>query len=158
MPGTFNTMDDLVEAMRLMMPAQPSAEVTPAPTPTSGQCSLDLPLGPNFVGRGQEALAALRADSPDAGADEQILHGLVADELAIASALLDAQAQLTVRLGLLIDEPRKMATVAGVLKEVVAVSNAITRRVEGALAVAANLRSQRHFFAQHATKRRRRGL
>jgi hypothetical protein len=150
MSGTFNTMEDLVEAMQLLMPASPNE--TSSQDPPLAKRPLDLPLAPAFTSRGEEALAALRADTPDAGADEQILQGLVAEELAITSALLDTQAQLTVRLGLLLDDPRKMAAVTGVLKEVVAVTNALSRRIEGALGVASNLRAQRRFFEKHAAK------
>lgn len=114
---------------------------------------LDVPLHPAFIARGREALKELEAASPGAGADERILHRLVADQLAITSALVEAQAQLAGRVRLLIDEPKHLFALIHVLKDVVHTTNAISRRIEGALGAAANLRAQRRFFANHGGKR-----
>lgn len=125
------------------------------PTVEHGESStrLDVPLHPAFIARGREALKELEAASPGAGADERILHRLVADQLAITSALVEAQAQLAGRVRLLIDEPKHLFALIHVLKDVVHTTNAISRRIEGALGVAANLRAQRRFFANHGGKR-----
>jgi hypothetical protein len=147
------------------------ADIPPPPPPLSGSAEkkvrdylpgamrppeqiapLNVPLHPVFIARGQEALAALEAASPDAGADERILHRLVADEVAVASALLEAQSQLAARLTLLIDDHKRMAGISKVLRDVVLVTNSISKRVEGALGVAANLRAQRRFLANHGRR------
>lgn len=114
---------------------------------------LDVPLHPAFIAFGREALKALEAASPDAAADERILHRLVADQLAITSALFEAQAQLTGRVRLLLDQPKTLVAVVRVLNDVVRTTNAVSRRIEGALGVAANLRAQRRFFSNHSERR-----
>jgi hypothetical protein len=116
---------------------------------TGPQPPLNIPLNAAFIGRGQIALKELNDASPDAGPDERILHRLVADQVAVAAALTEAQAQLAARVGLLLDDPKRLAAVSRVLKDVVVVTNAIAKRVEGALGVAANLRAQRRFLAHH---------
>lgn len=126
--------------------------VSAAPRVHESPSPLRVPLHPSFVSRGQEALAALEADSPDAGADERILHRLVADEVAIISALMEAQAQLVARLALLIDDHKRMAAISKVLRDVVLVTNSISKRVEGALGVSANLQAQRRFLASHGKR------
>lgn len=154
--GTFTDMNELTEALQAMASVysprenQPARKTGAPPPPRS-------PLAPAFLARGREALKELSAATPDAGPDERILYQLVADEVAIAAALLDLQAQLAARLGLLLDRPREMAAISKVLREVVAVSNAITRRVEGALGVASNIRAQRRFFEKHNVRRNTRG-
>lgn len=125
----------------------------PAVEPREAHAPLHVPLHPAFVARGREVLKELEAASPDAGADERILHRLVADQLAITSALMEAQAQLAGRVRLLLDEPKHLFALIHVLKDVVHTTNAISRRIEGALGVAANLRAQRRFFANHGGKR-----
>jgi hypothetical protein len=139
---------------RPLPPSGPAKKTTqdclPAATrPTEPISPLHVPLHPAFVARGQQALKELEAASPDAGADERILHRLVADQVAVAAALMEAQSQLAARLTLLIDDHKRMAGVSKVLRDVVMVTSSISKRVEGALGVAASLRAQRRFLANH---------
>lgn len=120
--------------------------------PAEPRPPLSVPLQPAFLARGQEALKELNAASPDAGPGERILYQLVADEVAVVSALLETQAQLAARLPFLIDDHKRMAGISKVLRDVVLVTNSISKRVEGALGVAANLRAQRRFLANRGRR------
>jgi len=120
--------------------------------PRGQSAPLNLLLHPAFIARRQEALAALEAASPEAGADERILHRLVADEVAVVSALLETQVQLAARLALVMDDHKRMVGVSKVLRDVVVATNALGKRIEGALGVAANLRAQRRFLANHGRR------
>jgi hypothetical protein len=112
-----------------------------------------VPLHPLFIERSKEARQALDAGAPGAGADERLLHQLVAEEIAIACTLFEAEAQLAGRLLHLLDDPKLLLAVSKVLRDVVLVRNSVTRRIEGALGVASNLRAQRQFLARQGQKK-----
>ena len=112
----------------------------PAPAPKK------LGLGALHVERGRAARAALDAASPDAGPGEAILHELLGQQVAIALAVLDAQGEVAARLEHFLDDPRKLLMLAKALTELTGISNAIGRRVEGALVTASSLRAQRRLW------------
>lgn len=120
--------------------------------PREPTAPLQLPLNPAFLERAKRTRQELDAASPNAGRDERLLHELVSEEIAIASALLEAEVQLSERLLLLIDNPKLLAHVTKALKDVVHLRNSVTRRIEGALGVASNLQAQRRLLAR--SKRR----
>jgi hypothetical protein len=91
----------------------------------------------------------LSSSSPDADADERLLHRLVADEMVVLAALDDARHQLAARLPLLVDDPRLLIAVGKSLREIIAMTNAIGRRVESVLATASTLRASRRMFSTH---------
>lgn len=105
-----------------------------------------LGLGAAHVERGKAAHAALDLASPNAGAGEAILHELIGKQTSIALAVLDAQAEVAARLEHFLDDPRKLLMLAKAMKELTALSNAIGRRVEGALVTASSLRAQRRLW------------
>ena len=109
---------------------------------------LQLPLNPVFLARAKTTRQELDVASPNAGRDERLLHELISEEIAIASALLEAEVQLSERLLLLIDNPKLLVHITKTLKDVVHLRNSVTRRIEGALGVASNLRAQRRFLAR----------
>ena len=115
----------------------------PEPPPVSPK---KLGLGAAHVERGRAARLALDQASPDAGAGETILHELVGHQMGIALAVLDAQSEVATRLGFFLDDPRKLLMLAKAMKELTALSNAIGRRVEGALVTASSLRAQRRLW------------
>ncbi|MGK4008414.1 hypothetical protein WMF31_37730 [Sorangium sp. So ce1036] len=80
------------------------------------------------------------------------MYELVADEVTVVSALLETQSQLAARLPFFIDDHKRMVGISKVLREVVLVTNSISKRVEGALGVATNLRAQRRFLAKHGRR------
>lgn len=108
-----------------------------------------LTIDASFVERGKEVLRELSQAAPDAAADEQVLHRLVADEFALVMAVNDVEKQLAARFPLLLDNPRLMLIVAKTMRELVALNGAMSRRIEGALATASTLRASRRMFARH---------
>jgi hypothetical protein len=81
-------------------------------------------------------------------AAESVLIDLVARELPIAHSLLDAQQKLAARLtlGPVLDNASWFRALARALHDVTVVNHAITRRVEGLLGAATNLRAQRRLL------------
>lgn len=115
----------------------------PEPPPTLPK---KLGLGAAHVERGKAARLALDQASPDASAGETILHELIGHQAAIAVAVLDAQSEVATRLGFFLDDPKKLMMLAKALKELTGLSNAIGRRIEGALVTASSLRAQRRLW------------
>lgn len=112
-----------------------------------------LALDAPFVERGREALRALSAAAPHAAADEHLLHELVADEVAIFSAVTSVRMQVAARLPALVEEPRLMLLLTKSLRDLTALSNAIVRRVEGALGTCSTLRASRRLFSlEHGSR------
>ena len=105
-----------------------------------------LGLKEEFTARGRASRAALRAAAPDASASEQIIYDLVADQTAIAMALMDAQAELVTRIGACIEEPRLALALGKVLLQVTTLSNSVGSRIEKALTVADSLRAHRRLW------------
>lgn len=136
-PGDLEVQDHIPAAMK----------------PTEPRPPLSVPLHPAFVARGQAALKEFNAASPDASPEERLLYQLVADEVAIVSALLETQAQLAARLLFFIDDHNRMGGISKVLRDVVLVTNSISKRVAGALGVAADFGAQRRFLANRRSSR-----
>jgi hypothetical protein len=131
------------------VPVPPSAPVSTQPPKAEQESPRRLSLRPEFLKRGAEALHLLSSSSPDADADERLLHRLVADEMVVLAALDDARHQLAARLPLLVDDPRLLIAVGKSLREIIAMTNAIGRRVESVLATASTLRASRRMFSTH---------
>lgn len=79
----------------------------------------------------------------DAGADEGLLLRLAAHDAALAERLGEAELQLTNRVVALIDNVSVGLSLSRVLKQVVAVRELTTRRMQGLLETAGVLRGQR---------------
>jgi hypothetical protein len=89
---------------------------------------------------------AFPALDPHAGPEERLLHRLVVGELPVVAALERAQMQLAQALLGALDRPAHARALAGVLKTTVQISNAVTRRLQDALAATATLRAQRRLL------------
>ena len=119
----------------------------PAPAPKK------LGLGAPHVERGQAARSALDDASPDAGPGETILHELIGKQVAIALAVMDAQAEVAARVGMFLDDPRTLAILSKALRELTMLSNVVGRRVEGALLTSSTLRAHRRLWNHHIPRR-----
>ena len=115
--------------------------------PGASASSRGLP-DPAYVARGRAALAALEASAPDAGAGEKIIHELVANQFALALAIGDAEIEgCGPKLGHYRQRNRRASVaISRALKELTTLSNAIGRRIEGALITASTLRAQRRLW------------
>lgn len=111
-----------------------------------------LAIDPHVSGRGTAARQALDESSPDAAADERILHELVAKQLPIALMLHDIEEQLAMRILNLMDDPRLALAIAKVLHETSILASATTKRIQSTLSTAASLRAQRRFLKLQVTK------
>lgn len=148
----------LREAGRTPPEPQPD-DRTSAPAPRSSAATANaekaaprlrrLPVDEHLAKRGDEARRALDEAAPSAAADERILHELVAKQLPVALMLHDLEAQLAVRLGLVIDDPKLALAVAKTLRETIAMASAMSKRIQSTLSTAATLRAQRRFLALH---------
>lgn len=112
-----------------------------------------LGLGADLVRRGEAARADLDRASPDASPGERILHELVGQEVTLALAVMNVQAEVAARLEHFVDEPAKLVALSRALKELTGICNAIGRRVEGALTTASSLRAQRRLWNLHGVAR-----
>lgn len=86
-----------------------------------------------------ELLTSVEAKAPD----EKLLIELAAEGAALAFKLGVATDQMTQLMSTVLADPKKAVSVARVLHDLVALQNALTRRVEGTLSTAAALRLQR---------------
>jgi hypothetical protein len=84
--------------------------------------------------------------APNAAADERVLTDLVVDELPLAFELRRLELELAARIGLALDDPGLLTALARAMREVTALSGSVTRRIQGSLGVAANLRAQRRLI------------
>jgi len=98
----------------------------------------------------KQALAKL---APEAAEDEQLLLGLAASGGVIAQVLEQAQYALAIRLQGATYDPRLALTIAKTLREVAAVSGAVSKRVRGCLETTSSLRGQRRFLQHHGVRR-----
>lgn len=105
-----------------------------------------------ITARGTAAQQALDQASPDAAADERILHELVAKQLPIALMLHELEEQLASRIMGVMDEPHLALAVSKVLHETCMLASAMTKRIQGTLSTAASLRAQRRFLALQGSK------
>lgn len=111
-----------------------------------------LPLDPAHLAYARSARQALlEAFGPDASAPERLLLDMVATELPIHGTLVEAEAQLSARLELLLlhDDIKSVSVLAKALRNVQIVSHAVGRRVETVLGTALALRSQRRLVELH---------
>lgn len=97
--------------------------------------------------------AELLRDSPDAGADEKLLVRLAAAEAALFERLEVLQVQLAERAVLLIDAPSHVLLITKALKDAVAVSSAVGRRIESVLGTTSVLRAQRELTGARPSSR-----
>ncbi len=81
--------------------------------------------------------------------EEDVLRALIAAEQPIIDELNMAKAQLTAKVLETLNDPRRALLVSKVLREVVASSTAISRRIENVATALASLRVQRQMLAQH---------
>jgi hypothetical protein len=150
----LNPVPMLEEHERRVRAAEQSstpAEAASGPAAPAKASGVILPRA--YLERGRVALEHLTTESPDPAADEKILNEFVADELVILAALDDARRQLCALLLGGIAGSKYLLMTSRVLGEVIRLTSAIERRVEGSLTTAATLRSARQLFA--ATRRGR---
>lgn len=108
-----------------------------------------LPIDDTILERGHAARRALDEVSPDAAADERILHELVAKQLPVALMLHDLEEQLAVRMLTLMDNPQLVLAVAKILRDTSTIASSMSKRIQAILSTAATLRAQRRFLALH---------
>jgi hypothetical protein len=101
----------------------------------------------------EEVRKKLASSFRDATPSEEILLDLVARELPIAHALIDAQRALTNRLPLVMDNASWVSALARALRDVTVVSHSVTKRVEGLLGAASNMQAQRRIVDLHGGAR-----
>lgn len=123
------------------------------PAPKPFEPPKKLGIKPEFTARARASRAALRAEAPDASAAERIIHDLVGNQMAVALALMDAQAELVTRLALCIETPSLALVVSRVLLQVTNLSNSVGSRIEKSLTVADSLRAHRRLWkpGKHGT-------
>lgn len=90
---------------------------------------------------GEEATATCLSDADGAPAQELLLD-LAARQAALCKSLIKTEVELAQRLASLVDDPRGAYVVAKVLREAVAISGALSRRVSEVLTTATTLRMQ----------------
>ena len=109
-----------------------------------------FPIDPSHTQQAQAARKALTESfGQDASAPEILLIDLVAKELPVHAALIDAELQLVARLPHLMDQTKHVHVLAKALREVTVVSHAVSRRIEGLLGTAVGLRAQRRLVELH---------
>jgi hypothetical protein len=99
--------------------------------------------------RAEAALQGLLTDAPEATAAEKSLLRLAAATACVVEKLDDVQAQLAVRLELLVDNPGTLLTVARALREVTRVHMSNAKTTTELLQAAGTLRSQRRLMDRH---------
>lgn len=91
----------------------------------------------------------LLAENRKSTSIERLLVEVIAQEMPLVAVLEKAKADVAARLLPNIDNPKAVLHVAKVLREIVATSNAVTKRVEHLLGSLATLRSQQRLLEQH---------
>lgn len=116
-----------------------------------------LPIEDDVLERGRAARRALDEVSPEAAADERILHELVAKQLPVALMLHDLEEQLAVRMLAMMDNPQLVLALAKILRDTSVIASSMSKRIQAILSTAASLRAQRRFLAihQHAPESKR---
>lgn len=75
--------------------------------------------------------------------EEQLCAALVAEEEVIRQQLNEAKAELAVKILETLEDPKRCLQIALVMKETVALTNAISKRQQNAVAVLVSIRAQR---------------
>ncbi len=140
---------DLAEAVRGRRSEKPGPE-----TSQDSSLARRFPIDPAYTQQAHASRQALTESfGQDASAPERLLIDLVAKELPVHAALVDAEVQLVARLPHLMDEARHVHVLARALREVTIVSHAVSRRIEGLLGTAVALRAQRRLVELHRSSR-----
>ena len=138
---------------------EPGGGAAAASTATRGDAvrSRRLPIDDEVLERGRAARRALDDASPEAAADERILHELVAKQLPVALMLHDLEEQLAVRMLAIMDNPQLVLALAKILRDTSVIASSMSKRIQASLSTAASLRAQRRFLAlhQHAPESKR---
>jgi len=129
----------------------PTAPVASRTTPTAGALT-ECRLPAEYIERARVVRQALDSSSPAAAADERLLHELIAGDMPVALALQDAQAELVRVLQKALHNPELALSVAKVMRETVALTSAVSRRIEASLMASGSLRAQRRFLALNRGK------
>ncbi len=135
---------------QLHSPAPSGGSAPPTPTPPM---SLSNARDEKYARTMEEVRKKLASSFRDATPSEEILLDLVARELPIAHALIDAQRALTNRLPLVMDNASWVSALARALRDVTVVSHSVTKRVEGLLGAASNMQAQRRIVDLHGGAR-----
>lgn len=134
-------------------PTNPDRGEDAGPSPTARTDTLRarrLPIDEEVLERGRAARRALDDASPDAAADERILHELVAKQLPVALMLHELEEQLAVRMLTIMDNPQLVLAVAKILRDTSMIASSMSKRIQAILSTAASLRAQRRFLGLHA--------
>jgi hypothetical protein len=114
--------------------------------------ALSARWGEEHLKRIDELAKELSTGTPDAGADERLIHRLAATSTAVSEMLGRAQLQLAERLERFVDDPKALLIVAKSLREVTTTQSSTLRSVEELLAAAATVRAQRRLVDSHAKR------
>jgi hypothetical protein len=107
----------------------------------------NLKLAPANLNRAHEVRRAFDRADEDCAVGEGLLRELVAGETAVALELQDVEAAVVVLLRNAITDPAMAAAVSKTLRDVVAVSTSVRKRMENSLGAAENLKAQRRFLS-----------
>lgn len=108
-----------------------------------------LTVHPEFLNSGIKVRKALNSSYPDASIEEQILFGVIGNEMVLLNAVADSAAQLATQVNLSLGNHAVLQVMTKTLKDVVALQTSLGRRIEGGFAAVANLRAQRIFLKSH---------
>lgn len=137
------TEEESLELQRLQQEAQDRNTAAAAANLTPPQHSLD---------RARQVRASFARAGDDSDAAERLLLDLVGGETVIVLQLQDVESALAVLLSRTVTDPRTALEVAKVLREAVALSSAVRRRVENSLNAAATLKAQRVLLASQRAR------
>jgi hypothetical protein len=122
------------------------------PAAHSAIAAIDLTLTPANLARGAEVRAEFESGN-DGEVGERLLENLVAAEVPIAMQLQDIEAAVAGLLSRSLAHPEVALHAAKLLRESVAVSNAVRLRIERSIGTIASLRAQRRFLAVNRGQR-----
>ncbi len=132
-----------LRALRTWDEPEPPEVRQPAPEPHT------LSLSHDSIARGVAVRTAFEHAPAGSEIAERLLEEFASGEVPIVRELQNVEGALVALLGRAVTDPILAVRVASVLKETVAVSAAVRRRVEGSLQAAASLRTQRAFLGAH---------
>jgi hypothetical protein len=155
--GDVDRLDAVGDRLRALDERRIHASPPPIQPADSGPSTVSsrapAPLQPNHLTVAQSSSDRARGHSeallgmaPNAAADERVLTDLVVDELPLAFELRRLELELAARIGLALDNPGLLTALARAMRELTALSGSVTRRIQGSLGVAANLRAQRRLI------------
>jgi hypothetical protein len=170
-PASLETLFDSLEIVESDVSVPPSLEdedrrslreyeedeakrrgTTPEQLTLAADAASNLALPERSVARAVEAKGAFDRAGIESDVGERLLEELVSGELAVALELQNTEGALIALLQKAVTDPALATAVAKLTREVVGLSSAVRRRIEGSLGAVAGLRAQRAFLASHRAR------